>query len=202
MSDAAIAERPRATARRRLLDAAGDLFYRQGINATGVDAVIEAADVARMTFYKQFGSKDALIAAYLEERDERWRDLLERTIAGAGDDRRARLLAIFDALEEWIATESFRGCSFVNAAAELADPDHPARGVIEASMGALRRRVLGLAEEAGYADPAATADRLLVLYEGALATKAVGVVDQPARTARATAEWVLAADGGPGQASS
>ncbi len=199
MSDAATAERRRPAARRRLLDAAWDLFYRHGINATGVDAVIEAADVARMTFYKQFGSKDGLIAAYLEERDERWRDLLERTIAGAGDDPPARLLAVFDALEQWIATESFRGCSFGNAAAELTDPDHPARSVIGASMRVLRRRLLALAEEAGYAAPGAIVDRLLVLYEGALATTLLEIVANPAGTARAAASELLAAADGPGE---
>lgn len=191
VTDTAAAERPAPPARRRLLDAAARLFYTEGINATGVDAVIAAADVARMTFYKQFGSKAGLVAAYLEERDRRWRNLVEWTIAGAGVEPRARLLAVFDALAEWIATESIRGCSFVNAAAELADPGHPARTVIDVSMQALRRRMLDLAGEAECRDPERVVDQLLVLYEGALATTALGVVDDPAGAARATAAGVI-----------
>lgn len=183
--------RQRPQARQRLLNAADRLFYARGINATGVDAVIEAADVARMTFYKHFGGKDGLIAAYLEGRDMRWRLSWEDAIAAAGDDPRARLLAVFDALGLWSAEPRYRGCSFANAAAELADYDHPARRVVSAHKQAMRQRLTELAQAAGVADPEHVVDQLLMLIEGAITTTALGTVEKASETARATAQQLL-----------
>lgn len=181
----------RPQARQRLLDAADRLFYAHGINATGVDAVIEAADVARMTFYKHFGGKDGLIAAYLEGRDMRWRVTWEDAIIAAGDDPRARLLAVFDALEPWAVEPCYRGCSFANAAAELADHDHPARRVVSAHKQAMRQRLTELAHAAGFADPERVVAQLLMLVEGAITTTALGTVDKAPETAHATAQQLL-----------
>ncbi|MGK5554679.1 TetR/AcrR family transcriptional regulator [Actinomadura kijaniata] len=181
-------------ARRRILDAADRLFYLNGINSTGVDAVIEQAQVARMTFYKHFGGKEALILAYLSGRETRWQTLLERSIERAGEDPRARLLAVFDALRSWATSETrFRGCSFVNAMAELADPDHSARAVITSYKGALRDRVLELAREAGAADPELLTDQLLLVYEGAISNHSLGNVDDAVDKAHFTAEQLIAA---------
>ncbi|RFU40296.1 TetR/AcrR family transcriptional regulator [Actinomadura logoneensis] len=179
-------------ARRRILDAADELFYAHGINSTGVDAVIETAGVARMTFYKHFGGKQALIMAYLEGRETRWQLRLQRAIDAAGDDPRARLLAVFDALSEWARSQSrFRGCSFVNALAELAEPDHPARAVVQAYKSALRDCVLQLAQESGAPDPALLTDQLLLVYEGAISTNALGNVEDAVDKAHFTAEQLI-----------
>lgn len=177
--------------RDRLLDAADRLFYERGINATGVDAVIAMADVARMTLYKQFGGKAGLVTAYLEARDARWRADLERAVAAAGDDPIARVLAVFDALEQWMLDTQFRGCSFANAAAELADIDHPARAVISGHKQALRRRLAALVRDTGAADPEGIADELLVVFEGALATAALDSIDHPTATAKAIAHQLV-----------
>lgn len=178
-------------ARRRLLAAADRLFYTHGINATGVDAVISKAAVARMTLYNQFGGKAGLVTTYLQERDARWRADLEQAIAAAGSDPTARLLAVFDALAAWVADPYFRGCSFVNAAAEVTDLDHPARQVALGHKQTLRHRVTELAKDAGYAQPARIADQVMLLFEGAVTAAAVGSVNNAVRTARTTAHRLL-----------
>ncbi|WP_026415237.1 TetR/AcrR family transcriptional regulator [Actinomadura oligospora] len=187
-----MADDSKPPARRRILDAADELFYEHGINSTGVDAVIEAAGVARMTFYKHFGGKQALIMAYLEGRETRWQFRLQRAIDAAGEDPRARLLAVFDALKGWAASESrFRGCSFVNALAELAEPDHPARAVVHAYKAALRDCVFQLAEESGTPDPELLTDQLLLVYEGAISTGSLGTVEDAVEKAHFTAEQLI-----------
>jgi AcrR family transcriptional regulator len=112
--------------RQRLLDAAADLFYRQGIGAVGVDLVSKAAGVSKRTLYQQFGSKDQLVAQSL---DAHGMDILGLYLPAGGSDvpPREQILAIFDGLGRWTASDAFRGCPFVNTATELADPGHPAR---------------------------------------------------------------------------
>lgn len=178
-------------ARARLLAAADDLFYAHSINATGVDALIAAADVARMTFYRHFRSKDDLIAAYLHARDARWRATVDQAVTSAGDDPSDQLLAVFDALHTWHTDPQFRGCSFANAAAELSDMDHPARAVITAHKRALRDRMHMLATSTTHPTPDLLVDQLMMLYEGATTTQALGEVDDAARKARATAQTLL-----------
>jgi AcrR family transcriptional regulator len=181
----------RPSARNRLLTAADDLFYTQGIESTGVDAIIGAADVARMTFYHHFRGKDALVVAYLEQRDTRWRALLRRTQDAAGDDPRARLLAVFDALGVCHTEPGFRGCSFANAAAELAHRDHPARAIVTAHKDALRADIDALVGRAGYQDAQELTDTLLMLYEGATTTQALGTVEDAIGKARAAVRKLL-----------
>ncbi|WP_019629894.1 TetR/AcrR family transcriptional regulator [Actinomadura atramentaria] len=181
-------------ARDRILDAADRLFYGNGINATGVDAVIEEAGVARMTFYKHFGGKEGLILAYLGGRETRWQALLDQTVQDAGDDPDARLLAVFAALRTWARSLSrFRGCSFVNAMAELADAEHPARALVTSYKRGLRRTVLDLARATDAADPELLTDQLLLVYEGAISTFALGTVDDAVDRAYATARQLIAA---------
>ncbi|GAA4104608.1 MULTISPECIES: TetR/AcrR family transcriptional regulator [Actinomadura] len=180
-------------ARERILQAADQLFYANGINSTGVDGVIEAAGVARMTFYKHFKGKDGLILAYLDGREVRWQALLDRCITQAGDDPRARLLAVFDALREWATSQTrYRGCSFVNAMAELADPDHPARTVVTSYKRSLRDRIFELAQATGVADPGLLTDQLLLVYEGAISNRTFGNVDDACDKARTTARQLIA----------
>src|ERR1700761_9298718 len=109
------AERP--SARERLLAAADELFYRDGVHSTGIDAVIEKAGVAKGSLYYIFGGKDELVAAYLRGRMERWRQLVEAAQAGA-DHPDAKILAVFDAIADYVSLPGYRGCPFHNAAAE------------------------------------------------------------------------------------
>lgn len=179
------------SARQRLLNAADELFYTHGINATGIDAVITAADVARMTFYRHFQGKDELVTAYLEGRDVRWRATLEDAITTAGDDSRARLLAFFDALKTWHADPRFRGCPFANAAAELAGHDHPARAVVTAHKQALHQRMTEIANTIPHTAPHLLVDQLMMLFEGATTTHALETVTHAAAKARMTAAQLV-----------
>ena len=143
----------RATRRRpgaeRLLETASDLFYREGIRAVGVDTVSERAGVSKRTLYNRFGGKDGLVAEYLRRRDEGWKAYL-RGATEAVVEPKEKLLAVFEAYEEWLVGEDFRGCAFANAAAEIPDPDHPARVVARRHKEGIEEHLAALAKEAGF----------------------------------------------------
>ncbi|QSB15403.1 TetR/AcrR family transcriptional regulator [Natronosporangium hydrolyticum] len=172
----------------RVLAAASDLFYAKGIHAVGVDTIAATAGVTKKTLYDRFGSKDELVAAYLRARDERWRRWLTDA---TGHGRPAeRLLASFDALDQWLREESPRGCSFLNALAELPDPAHPARAVITGQKRWLRDHLQQLAAPA-FPQPRRLAERLLLLHEGAVAGFQTGAVSEPVQQAKAVAAELI-----------
>ncbi len=175
----------------RILETASRLFYEEGIRAVGVDTISEQADVAKVTLYKNFGSKDELVAAYLRRRDERWRATLARA-TGRHADPVERLLAVFNAYGDYLFDEEgYRGCAFINAAAEITDDDHPARPVIREHKEGIRRHLSRLAAEAGFKDPEALAERLLILLEGAWVTAVVRRSADPLDSARDVALGLL-----------
>ena len=184
---------PEVSARARLLAAADELFSSKGIAGTPVDEAVRRAGVATMTLYHHFDGKDALVAAYLRDRHERWMQRWESHIAAASAPA-ARLLAIFDALDEWAKQGGgARGCAFVDAAAELSDRAHPAWREIDAHKRDLRDRLVELAESVDPADPGGVADQLLLMYEGALSALLIGHVEHPTAQARAMAQaWLHA----------
>jgi AcrR family transcriptional regulator len=153
----------------RILDAAGDLFYSRGITAVGVDLIAEHSGVTKRTLYNQFGSKDQLVVAYLEEREQRWQSLVRETIAAADSPIEA-VLAPLEAQRTWNQTNP-RGCAFINALAELPDPAHPAHLIATQQKQWLLELFTELATEAGCSKPTALAAQLLVLHEGALVTQ-------------------------------
>ena len=180
--------------RQRLLDAAADLFYRQGIGAVGVDLVSKAAGVSKRTLYQQFGSKDQLVAQSL---DAHGMAILGLYLPAGGDDGvppRQQILAIFDALGRWMASEEFRGCPFVNTATELADPGHPARRVARDYKLRLRDYFAGQAERGHAADPQRLADQLIVVFDGAI-VQAVMDTGRDSDAARSAAAALLDAQG-------
>lgn len=181
------------SARDRVLDAASDLFYAQGIRAVGIDTIIERSGVAKMTLYKHFPSKDALVEAWLRRRDDRWRAWFRARIEALATTPRDRLLAAFDALGEWFTADDFRGCAFINTAVELSDPAHPARRVVLAHVGWIRGYLRELAEQAGFDDPMMLADQLLILIEGAIVSAVIWQSAVPAERAKLTARQTLAA---------
>ncbi|MBO3678342.1 TetR/AcrR family transcriptional regulator [Streptomyces sp. NEAU-YJ-81] len=176
-------------AARRILDTAAELFYGQGINAVGVDLIAKRSGVTKKTLYDRFGSKEALVAAYLRERDERWRAWLTAEVEKSPPADRA--LATFDALALWVARENPRGCGFVNAAAELPDAAHPARQVIADQKRWLREYLRQLCEEAGVTAPDELADELLLLHEGATVLNGLSVVADAVGIARRLAVRAL-----------
>lgn len=181
------------TARDRVLQAASELFYRNGITATGIDTIIERAGVAKMTLYNHFSSKNELVAAYLRERDEQWWRRLARVLAQA-DDPQERLLSPFAAYRACTLDEDFRGCAFVNGAAEVPVVDHPAAEVIRAHKLALRDRLRQLAAEAEAAAPAQLAEQLFLLLEGAMVTAGIIGSAAPFDHAEAAARTLVRQD--------
>ena len=181
-------------ARERLLAVAGELFYRQGIRSVGVDEIIAAAAVAKMSLYRSFASKDALIAAYLGEQDEgywrHWDAVIERHPEGP----RAQLLALFRALARRAARPDWRGCPFTNAAIEFPEPNHPGRRVAEAHKRELRRRLRDLARAAGAHEAAALGDQLVLLYEGVYASVQTFGAKGPAAAVVQAADALIAAE--------
>ncbi|MGW5723700.1 TetR/AcrR family transcriptional regulator [Amycolatopsis sp. NPDC003865] len=182
---------PPGAARAKVLEAASTLFYRDGIHAVGVDTVAAEAGVTKAALYGNFGSKTRLVVAYLRERDRRWQEEIDRiTQAHAG--ARARVLAVFDAYETWLARDGYRGCAFLNATSEFPDPDDPVREVVRHHKTALHGFLRAQLDRAGRADAGRLADELMLLLEGATVTAVVARDAQPFRTAKRLAETLTA----------
>jgi AcrR family transcriptional regulator len=183
---------PDPAVREGLLDAATELFYRDGIRATGVDAVWKRAGVAKMTLYHYFPTKDDLIAEVVRRRDRAWRaEFFAAVEKRAGGDPQKRVLAAFDLLVAGVREKGFRGCPFINAAVELADPAHPAHPAVVENKRATRAWFL--ASLKGSAIPRAPdlANELMLLFNGALVTCAIEGSDRPAQQARRSASRLL-----------
>ncbi|MFC7531573.1 TetR/AcrR family transcriptional regulator [Actinoplanes sp. GCM10030250] len=180
---------PRKSARERLLAAADELFYAEGVHTVGIDRVIERAGVAKASLYSTFGSKDELVRAYLRGRHES-----RRTRILAGIERfatpRERLLGVFDLLAESAAKPGFRGCAFYNAGAER-DPSGAVRDEADNNRAWTRGLFADLASAIGVPDPEALADQLVVLYDGALVGARLKPGPQAPAAARAVAATLL-----------
>lgn len=180
-------ERP-LTARQRLLNAADELFYAEGINTVGIDRVIEHAGVAKASLYSAFGSKDGLIRAYLLRRHELRQARIQRHLAEHTEPR-ARMLAVFDSFDELINSPRWRGCPFIAATGE-ARTDETVNEVATITRSFTRQCFLDEAIALGSSDPGALADQLVLLYDGAVV--GAHMLDRAAaRRARAIAELVI-----------
>lgn len=180
-----------ASPRERILAAASRLFNETGVRATGVDALIRAAGVAKATFYRHFPSKDALVVAWLNDPRSRWLDRVRKQADRAGPAPDRIVLGFFDAAAEWLESEAYRGCPYLNTAAEITDPDHPALGVIRAYLDEVGDYLLGLVTKAGYRDPAMLAAELHNLMAGGIMLTMARRSGAPARAARVAAEHLL-----------
>lgn len=163
--------RPRGSKRDLIVDEASRIFYARGVHAVGVDTLVEEIGVAKMTLYKHFRTKDELIVACLYRIDERYHGWIEGRLAGI--DPAGRVLGIFDALQDWFRSPDFRGCAFVNATVELADPDHPARAAVLDHKRRTRDWVTDLVTACGVDDPGFVARQIVQLMEGAISTALV-----------------------------
>ncbi|MGD0684210.1 MAG: TetR/AcrR family transcriptional regulator [Streptosporangiaceae bacterium] len=186
----------RRSARERLLAAADELFYEEGVHTVGIDRVIERAGVAKATLYSAFGSKDELIRAYLQARHAARQQRMTRNLARYAAPRE-RLLGVFDVLGETIAEPGFRGCAFVNASAE-ARPGSAIEEVCDVSRGWVRSLFAELGRDAGAADPEGLARQLALLYDGATVSARMDRDPAAAAAARAVAAILVdAATGTP-----
>jgi len=160
----------RSSARQRLLETVGDLFYHKGIRSVGVDTIAEQSGVGKPTLYRHFSTKDELIAAYLEEEERLHWTWFEEVIAEHKGSPKLQLLAVFDAMAQRLAQPGYRGCAFLNALAEFSEADHPAHRQAIEYQRALRLRLYQLSQQIGARDPEALADQLLVVINGVLAS--------------------------------
>lgn len=178
-------------ARERLIDASIRLFGVGGIRATGIDRLLAEAGVAKMSLYKHFAGKDALVVAALRRRDEMFRETF-RAMVETRRGARARLLGVFDGLEKWFSRPGFRGCPFLNAAAELPEGGCEARLVIAEHKAWVHGQLRELAREAGAGE--GLADQLMLLFEGAIARAYVTGDARVAREAKRAAEVLLGSE--------
>lgn len=178
--------------RGRLIGVAMRLFYEHGINAVGLDRVIDEAGISKTAFYKHFDCKDDLVVAALEARDHwemnAWRDAVR---AMAGEEPRAQLIGLVDVLDVLFNDPCFNGCQFINAAAEFPNPGDPIHQAAASHKRAARDFVRDLAQGAGAADPELFADRYTLLFEGTLVLRQVHDRDDAARVVRPVIERLI-----------
>jgi len=162
-------------ARARILDSAYELFSQNGIQAVGIDALISHSGVARQTLYRHFASKQDLVLAFLERREQEWtRRWLEEEVRARANDPTERLLAIFDVFDEWFGRADFEGCSFINVMLEHPDPTDPVHRASVAYLAGIRGILEGLAREAGIANARDFAREWHILMKGSIVAAGEG----------------------------
>lgn len=176
--------------KKKLLDATERLIYAGGICATGMDLIVKSSGVARKTIYRYFRTKDELVAETLSKRDERWMRWFI-TESEKGGTPEGKLLATFDALEQWFFTPDFRGCAFINAAGEIGDASDPIRAVAKEHKVKLRNYLLQLTKEFGADNPEELASEFLILIDGAITVALVMNDREAARKAQQLARKLL-----------
>jgi AcrR family transcriptional regulator len=189
VSDTAQRSVPRE-ARERILESAYELFSRRGMRGVGVDEVIAHAGVAKATLYAHFPSKDDLVLAFLEQREQRW--TLAFVVAEArrrGTTPEEQLLAIFDAFDEWFRRDDYEACSFMKLLFEMG-AEHPAGRASVDYLDNIRSILRGLAQDAGLRDGDAFARSLQLLMEGSIGAAAAGDADA-AQRAQAMARTLI-----------
>ncbi|MHC4079829.1 MAG: TetR/AcrR family transcriptional regulator [Planctomycetota bacterium] len=181
-----------SSTRQRLIDTAHDLFYVEGFHTVGLDRILAEVGVTKTTFYNHFGSKDDLMLEVLNHHDRWWRDTFAQKLRDhGGDTPRGQLEAVFDVVKDLINGDDYNGCIFINVAVEFPlphDPVHQAAAQHKQAMEAIIRELAGYA---GAGDPAAFAQELSLLMEGAYVTQQVTRNAQTADIARRIADMVV-----------
>jgi len=179
-----------SAARRRILESAYELFSRRGVQAVGIDEVIDRASVAKATLYRHFRTKDDLVLAFLEQRERLWtNDFVEAEARRRGSTAEERLLAVFDVFDEWFRRDDFEACSFINILLELG-PEHPAGRACVTYLENIRSVVSRLAEEAGLRDLDGFARSWHILMKGSIVSAAEGDLEA-AQRAKAMARLLI-----------
>lgn len=184
-------------AHERILDTAFGLFYARGLRAVGVDRIIAESGVAKATFYKHFPAKDELALAYLDRVDGIWSGQLRDAAEAAGEDPADQLVGLFDALTAACRRDGYRGCAFINAAAESV-PGSPVHERTVQHKESVRSWVRDVAAAAGAGDPDGLARALTLLLDGALSDGALSASPEAAARAKETARLVVQAATGTG----
>jgi AcrR family transcriptional regulator len=178
-----------AGTREKLIETGMALFYQNGFHAIGLDRIIDEVGVTKTTFYNHFESKDDLILAVLESRDNREREEWLRVMRSkGGDDPRAQLLALFDLLDDWFNDSGFRGCMFINAAAEFPSPNDPIHQAAARHGHLFAQELRAMCASAGAIDPDLLCRRIMLLVSGAVTARHVDLDNRAASDAKAAAE--------------
>jgi AcrR family transcriptional regulator len=184
--------RDRLSARDRITETASTLFYAEGIHAVGVDRVVRDSGVAKATLYQHFRSKEELVAACLRERSAHWRQHFAEPILSRSGSPASRVGRVFDVLSRSLTEPGFRGCPFINAAAEYPGQDGPVAAAIRAHRASVRGLFVDLlAEPASSSWRPELVDQLVLLYDGAMISAQLDRTSRPARVARAAAMCLL-----------
>lgn len=182
---------PQTSKRERLLQAALELFLRQGFHAVGVDAIAARAGVTKKTLYHHFKSKEELVLAVLRYRDERFRNDFMRSVETKARSPEKRLLAVFDVAEDWFRQEDFYGCLFVGAVHEYPEPKTPIHHMCKEAKSLIHEYIKKLAEQARLQRPGVLAEQLVLLLEGAITLAQINHSPASARQARAAARILI-----------
>jgi AcrR family transcriptional regulator len=180
----------RGSARERLMAAANELFYAEGVHTVGVDRIVERAGVAKATLYTLFGSKDGLVREYLTARHDRTRERMARELATRFKTPREKLLGVFEVQALSFVEPGFRGCAFIGANAEAADGSSIDE-VTENYRAWVHSLFLELAREAGATDPERLVEQLVLLYDGAGVTAWMDHKPDTAQTSRSVAAMLI-----------
>jgi AcrR family transcriptional regulator len=181
----------RPSARKRIFDTAAELFYRKGIRAVGVDTIAAEANTTKMSLYRNFPSKDELVAEWLRDHDVNFWLTWDAMAGRHPDDPRKQLQAAFGLLAKHVADPNARGCPMANAAVELTEVDHPARTVIESHKANLRARLEQICKRMGARHPGILADQLFLLMEGAQVARQTLGPRGPARNVARAADVLI-----------
>jgi AcrR family transcriptional regulator len=183
---------PDASVRERIMSTACRLFYDEGIQAVGIQRLIDEAGIAKASLYAHFPSKDDVVAAYLERKGGEWRAEVQKHLDNPRLSARAKILKIFDITVAMVERPGFRGCPFHNASAEVADPAHPIRVAAKQQRRWVQDVMSRLVRETGASSPDRLVGSLMVLFDGASATALIDGDPGSARNARWAAERMLA----------
>lgn len=180
-------------AREKVLRTACELFYEEGIRAVGVDTIVEQAGVAKTSLYRWFPTKDDLVVAFLEWRDQLFWEQWDKVATRHRQQPRAQMLAQLRWIRTFIGSPVYRACPFIRASGEYSDADHPVRAVIRQHKARLHEQWVRLAAEAGAAAPEQLADQLTLLVDGAFANSRTMGAQGPARSLVTAGEVLIAA---------
>lgn len=180
-----------ARKREHLLATARQMFCTYGFHAVSVDDILDHADVARMTLYKNFGSKDDLILATLRREDQMFRQWLAGSVEAHARRPKDRMLALFDALAERFATDGYYGCAFIRASIEFPDPHHRVHRAACEHKEMIRSYLRALVAESGAKDVNSLSEQIYLLFEGAICASQLYGAAWPAQQARAAAAKLL-----------
>ncbi len=177
----------------KIVRAAMELFYKNGFHATGIESILKKAQVSKKTLYSYFESKDALILEALKYRSDQFNGFWDRVRERASEPR-DRLLAIFDLQKEWFESDMFYGCLFINAVGEYSRKGNPFKKVSQTVKVDTYENIKGLLEEMSHPDPSFAAEKITLLFEGAIVTAQVSSKSRSANIAKEIVKTILDSD--------